>query len=47
MEHFYSVILSDVDPKYRQPDKITVQLKPHQLAGLQKAFSMEQEERPK
>jgi SNF2 family DNA or RNA helicase len=44
MEHFYSVILSDVDPKYRQPDKITVQLKPHQLAGLQKAFSMEQEE---
>lgn len=44
MEHFYSVILSDADPKFRQPDKITVQLKPHQLAGLQKAFSMEQEE---
>lgn len=44
MEHFYSVILSDADPKFRQPDKITIQLKPHQLAGLQKAFSMEQEE---
>jgi hypothetical protein len=44
MEHFYSVILSDADPKFRQPDKITVPLKPHQLAGLQKAFTMEQEE---
>lgn len=44
MEHFYSVILSDADPKFRQPDKITVSLKPHQLAGLQKAFTMEQEE---
>ena len=44
MDHFYSVILSDADPKFRQPDKITVPLKPHQLAGLQKAFTMEQEE---
>jgi len=44
MEHFYSVILSDADPKFRQPDKITVPLKPHQLAGLQKAFTMEQED---
>ena len=42
--HFYSVILSDADPKFHQPDKITVQLKPHQLVGLQKAFSMEQED---
>lgn len=42
--HAYNVILTDIDPKHRQPKKITQQLKPHQLAGLQKACSMEQHE---
>lgn len=40
--HFYSVILSENDPQYQQPEKITVSLKPHQLAGLRKAYTMEQ-----
>jgi hypothetical protein len=35
--HFYSVILSESDPQYPQPDGITTQLKPHQLAGLRLA----------
>lgn len=38
----YSVILSHKDPEYRQPDKIKVSLKPHQLVGLHKASIMEQ-----
>ena len=42
--HSYSVILTDADEKHRQPERITQQLKPHQLAGLQKAFLMEQYE---
>lgn len=38
----YSVILSQKDPESHQPDKIKVNLKPHQLVGLHKASIMEQ-----
>lgn len=41
-DHSYSVILTQKDPEYSQPDKIKVALKPHQLVGLYKASVMEQ-----
>jgi SNF2 family DNA or RNA helicase len=42
--HRYSVILNENDPQHPQPAAISIRLKPHQLAGLQKAKSMEQDE---
>lgn len=44
LPHRYSVILTESDPQHPQPPKINIRLKPHQLAGLQKAKFMEQEE---
>jgi SNF2 family DNA or RNA helicase len=44
MVHEYSVILTEADPQFPQPEKITISLKPHQKAGLEKARAMEQDE---
>ena len=40
----YSIILTENDPQHSQPEKITVSLKPHQKAGLEKARAMEQDD---
>lgn len=39
--HEYHIELRHNDPLAPQPDKITVELKPHQLCALQKAITME------
>jgi len=43
-QHVYSALLNENDPKYEQPNKITMLMKPHQLTALCKAITMEQEE---
>ena len=40
----YGEYIDESVPKYEQPDKIKIQLKPHQLAGIKKAYHMEQDE---
>lgn len=40
--HAYGALLTENDPIAKQPGKIKVALKPHQLASLQKAIIMEQ-----
>lgn len=42
-QHQYNVLLGPDDPRAPQPDRITVPMKPHQLAALQKARVMESE----
>ena len=42
MEHQYPIYLSDNEPLYSQPERITKELKPHQKAALCKAIYMEQ-----
>ena len=42
-KHLYKRLLNEFSPVAQQPEKIKIQLKPHQLAGIQKAYFMEQE----
>ena len=41
----YKEFIDNNTPQKEQPDKILVQLKPHQLAGLKKAICMEQDDK--
>ena len=40
-QYEYDIEMNESAPRWRQPDKITISLKPHQLAGLSKAICME------
>lgn len=40
-DYEYDVYINDLAPHYKQPDKITLNLKPHQLAALYKGVNME------
>lgn len=42
MEHLYPIFLSENDPIYTQPERISKELKPHQKAAIYKAINMEQ-----